>query len=204
MFLISFRKISPFGRSTIRSFSDNVSDLSRLAARDYEDILQCCIPCFDGLFAHPHNETILDLLFLMNYWHSLAKLRMHTDSSLAVFREATVLLGDGLRYFALETCNHFDTVESDGEYQARSRAHARRVAKSLSATSTAQRPAAPGTLSTSTDADEPVVASTAAPIGGKRKKTFNVFTPKNHAFPDYPSQIEEFGTPDGFSTMLAS
>ncbi|KAF9522279.1 hypothetical protein CPB83DRAFT_777309, partial [Crepidotus variabilis] len=163
-----------FGRSTICFFSDNVSDLSRLAAWDFEDILQCCIPCFDGLFPAPHNETILDLLYLMSYWHALAKLRMQTASLLVVFREVTALLGDALRYFALETCTHFETVETDTEYRARSRAHARQ-----------QQPTAP-----------------ANSLGGKRKKTFNVFTPKSHAFPDYPLQIEMFGTPDGYSTML--
>ena len=36
-----FRKVPAFGRDTIRSFlSGNVADLKKLAARDYEDILQ--------------------------------------------------------------------------------------------------------------------------------------------------------------------
>jgi hypothetical protein len=35
-----FRQVAPFGRSTIRRFSHNVADLKKLAARDYEDILQ--------------------------------------------------------------------------------------------------------------------------------------------------------------------
>ncbi|KZS86652.1 hypothetical protein SISNIDRAFT_476451 [Sistotremastrum niveocremeum HHB9708] len=37
-----YRKVPPFGRDTIRSFADNVSEMKRLAARDYEDILQVC------------------------------------------------------------------------------------------------------------------------------------------------------------------
>jgi hypothetical protein len=41
----------------------------------------------------------------------------------------TTLLGDALRYFANETCKHFKTFETDKEYQARTRATARRVAK---------------------------------------------------------------------------
>ena len=54
---------------------------------------------------------------------------MHTDTTLQVFRQTTTLLGDALRYFANETCKHFKTFETDKEYQARTRATARRVAK---------------------------------------------------------------------------
>jgi hypothetical protein len=36
---LSFRQINPFG-STIRRFTDNVADMKKLAARDFEDILQ--------------------------------------------------------------------------------------------------------------------------------------------------------------------
>lgn len=34
----------PFGRSTIRRFTHDVADLKKLAARDFEDILQVCRP----------------------------------------------------------------------------------------------------------------------------------------------------------------
>lgn len=36
----SYREIPTFGRNTIRKFSDNVSGLTKLAARDFEDLLQ--------------------------------------------------------------------------------------------------------------------------------------------------------------------
>jgi len=35
-----FRQVPTFGLSTIRSFRDNVSEMKRLAAWDYEDLLQ--------------------------------------------------------------------------------------------------------------------------------------------------------------------
>ena len=35
-----FRQIPTFGRYTIRRFHNNVSEMKRLAARDFEDILQ--------------------------------------------------------------------------------------------------------------------------------------------------------------------
>jgi hypothetical protein len=37
---LSFRQISSFGSSTIRQFTHNVADMKKLAARDFEDILQ--------------------------------------------------------------------------------------------------------------------------------------------------------------------
>ncbi|KIJ57965.1 hypothetical protein HYDPIDRAFT_34453 [Hydnomerulius pinastri MD-312] len=117
-----FRQVAPFGRSTIRRFAHNVADLTKLAARDYEDILRCCIPCFEGLFSSPHNETILSLLYIMCYWHSLAKLRMHTDSTLKILDDVTILLGQHLHNFANNTCEDFETYETDREYQARARA----------------------------------------------------------------------------------
>jgi hypothetical protein len=38
-----FREIATFGRGTIRRFGNNVSGMKKLAARDFEDILQVCL-----------------------------------------------------------------------------------------------------------------------------------------------------------------
>ena len=38
--LSRFRQVPTFGLSTIRSFRDNISEMKKLAARDYEDLLQ--------------------------------------------------------------------------------------------------------------------------------------------------------------------
>ena len=35
-----YRAVPTFGRSTIRKFTENVSAMKKLAARDYEDLLQ--------------------------------------------------------------------------------------------------------------------------------------------------------------------
>lgn len=42
VFGLRFRLIPTFGRSTIRRFVNNVSEMKKLAARDFEDILQVC------------------------------------------------------------------------------------------------------------------------------------------------------------------
>jgi hypothetical protein len=41
--LSRYRQISTFGRDSIRRFSNNVSGLKRLGARDYENLLQVSI-----------------------------------------------------------------------------------------------------------------------------------------------------------------
>jgi hypothetical protein len=40
--IFSYRDVPPFGRETIRKFSNNVSAMKRFAARDFEDLLQVC------------------------------------------------------------------------------------------------------------------------------------------------------------------
>ena len=37
---LRFRDVPTFGRGTIRRFVNNVSDMKKLAGRDFEDILQ--------------------------------------------------------------------------------------------------------------------------------------------------------------------
>ncbi|KAJ7163030.1 hypothetical protein C8R46DRAFT_813181, partial [Mycena filopes] len=66
-----FRKLPTFGRSTIRRFHTNVSDMRKMAAQDFEDILQCYIPVFEGLLPEPHNTIVLDLLYTFAYWHAV-------------------------------------------------------------------------------------------------------------------------------------
>lgn len=37
-----YRNVSTFGRSTIRKFTENASSIKKMAARNYEDLLQVC------------------------------------------------------------------------------------------------------------------------------------------------------------------
>ncbi|KAI0030620.1 hypothetical protein K488DRAFT_53810 [Vararia minispora EC-137] len=174
-----FRQIDTFGASTIRKFSGNVSELKKLAMRDFEDILQCCIPCFEGLLPEEHDSSVQDLLYLSVYWHSLAKCRMHSDTPLHVLEDVTDVFMHALRYFHNVTCTAFNTVETDKEYAARQRAVNRRNSKR----------AGNGTGSAPT-------------TGGKQPKTFNMNTYKLHSLPDYPSSIRRFGTTDSGSTQI--
>lgn len=40
LFIFRYRQMPTFGSSTIRMFSNNASEMKKLAARDFEDLLQ--------------------------------------------------------------------------------------------------------------------------------------------------------------------
>ena len=131
---------------------------------------QCALPVLDGLLPSPHNEAILDLVFVMGCWHAYAKLHIHTELTLASFEHTTEDLGTLLRHFTTVTCNGFKTKELPRERAAR----LRRAAVNGST------PAASG--------------------GGARPKGFNLSTYKLHALGDYPQTIRERGTTDNYTT----
>ncbi|KAH7917705.1 hypothetical protein BV22DRAFT_1025919 [Leucogyrophana mollusca] len=171
-----YRQVPTFGRDTIRRFARNVSEMKHITAHDFEDLLQCAIPVFDSLLPEPHNSSILRLLFLLAHWHGLAKLRMHTDSSLCIMDHLTTAVGDGLRAFQLDTCSAFQTKELEREAEARKR----RILQ--------HGPAQPSRPTSSQNRD------------GRRPKDFNMQTYKIHALGDYAAQIRRFGTTDSYST----
>ncbi|KAF8063262.1 hypothetical protein FPV67DRAFT_1563422 [Lyophyllum atratum] len=121
-----FRLVPTFGRDTIRRFSRNSSEMKKMAARDFEDLLQCSIPVFEGLIPEPHNSPILDLLFHFAHWHGLAKLRVHSDLTLEILDKETTFLGDSLRGFQTNVCGSFQTHELAREAEARRRAEENR------------------------------------------------------------------------------
>ncbi|KAG6805905.1 hypothetical protein H0H92_013522, partial [Tricholoma furcatifolium] len=71
----------------------------------------CAIPSFEGLLPEPHNQRLMKLLYRMAEWHALAKLRMHTDSTLRALEDLTKEFGQLIRQFRDLTCNHFATSE---------------------------------------------------------------------------------------------
>ena len=139
---------------------------------------QCCIPCFEGLLPAPHNDSIVKLLFLASYWHSLVKLHLHSETTLKVLDNVTVLFSRALRHFKEVTCPCFNTVETDCEYNVRHRGAERRMSHQ--------------------QANTELLPSTS----GKCHKTFNLLTSKLHALGDYVKTIKVFGTTDSYSTQI--
>ncbi|KAF9470573.1 hypothetical protein BDN70DRAFT_821197, partial [Pholiota conissans] len=176
-----YRQIPTFGSDTIQKFTNNVSSMKKLAARDYEDLLQCAIPVFEGLLPDEDDTIVHNLLFELTTWHGLAKLHLHTESTITALEASSSRLGDALRLFSDTTCERYETCELPSEAAARGRRQAalkRRRAGSVKRTSTGK-------------------SSTAA-----RKRKFNLACYKPHSLPDYPKAIRMFGTTDNYSTQV--
>jgi hypothetical protein len=139
---------------------------------------QCAIPVFENLLPEPHNSNILRLLFTFAHWHGLAKLRMHTDATLAVLDSETTALGKQLREFESSTCSIFRTRELKREMRARER-----------------RERAKG--------GRPVIGDQES-TEGRKQKLFNLQTYKVHALGDYVSTIQRLGTTDSYTTSIVS
>ena len=93
---------------------------------------------------------------------------------------------DLFRIVAAETCAVFDTVETQGEYEARKRAEERRTV----------RPAQEGSTT------GPGQAARGAQTSGRRRRTFNLKTVKLHFLGDYVQCIKKNGTTDSYTSQL--
>jgi hypothetical protein len=130
------------------------------------------MPVFDGLLPAKHDNDIQSLLFTTAEWHTLAKMRLHIDPTLAWLDESTKAFGKQIRRFQSFTCSFFDTRELPQEEAARSRRQKKKKAP-----------------------------STATPSAGTKKKLFNLILIKLHALGDYVKTIKTFGTTDSYSTQ---
>ena len=189
--------IPMFGRAIIRRFSGNVSGMKKFAARDFEQVLkvrilvsscaslltfrQCAIPCFEGLLPEPMNSVVLTMLFELAQWHALAKLQLHSDTTIAIFQAATSTLGQAMRAFLRRVCSQYQTRELPRETQSRQRRQAAKAQAQASGVPTSSGSVAP------------------AP----KFKAFTVLnTPKYHRLGDHARAISETGTTDNKTTQM--
>lgn len=161
------------------------------------------IPVVEGLLPEPHNKQLLTLLYCLAEWHALAKLRMHTDQTLAQLEESTVVLGKEMRFFRKSSTTAWTCKELPSETAARGRRaerkRAREAAKiAASVPSALLHPMAPApSLPEAPDNEPPILPKLPAKI-----KTLNLFTYKLHALGDYVRTIRMFGTIDSYSTQI--
>ncbi|KAF6758419.1 hypothetical protein DFP72DRAFT_1065105 [Ephemerocybe angulata] len=207
-----FRRVPTFGRDTIRRFRNNMSDMKQLAARDFEDMLQCSMPLFEGLFPEPHDARVQGLLFTLAHWHAMVKMKRHTDTTLDIMDSLTSDLGEVAREFSSETCAAFKTVELKREYEARKRTEARKSSKKSDTRPKASMPSISGTQRETTGAtlSEGAISGTttqgAEPhqdSDGRRLRSWNLSVPKFHALGDAVAYIRRFGTTDSYSTQIS-
>lgn len=114
------------------------------------------------------------LLYRFAQWHALAKLRIHSDSTLNFLGQTFKKLSQMLRKFRCDTCATFETMELPKEKAARQRRLAQRSESN----------------------------TTSAESSGTRTKKFNLATYKFHAMGDYVNTIKLFGTTDSFTTQM--
>ncbi|KAG2355706.1 hypothetical protein BDR07DRAFT_1492894 [Suillus spraguei] len=134
----------------------------------------CAIPVFEGLFPAPHDVIVQSLLYRFAQWHPLAKLRLHSESTLNFLKDTFKKLSRQLRKFRNCTCAAFSTVELPKEKAACLQKFAQGVGP---------HDAPPGS-------------------SGPKVKTFNLNTYKFHAMGDYVHTIKFFGTTDSFTTQI--
>ncbi len=128
------------------------------------------------------------MLFDTAAWHGYAKLRLHSDSTLASFEVSTTDIGRHFRLFEKDTCQAYVTKELPSEAGARVRrqvAAAQSGKKKLAGSSRVQKR-----------------KRSASPQKLPKKRIFNNRTAKTHFLGDYPWAIRYFGTTDGNSTQI--
>lgn len=76
----------------------------------------------------------MKLLYQTAEWHGLAKLRLHTESSLALLDELTKEFGELMQKFQELTCAKYSTVELPKEMAARKRCQNRHETSKSTAT----------------------------------------------------------------------
>jgi hypothetical protein len=173
---------------------------------------------------------MLDLLFVLCTWHALAKLRLHTSTTLQALKAVTKALGQELRYWVKKTCSAFDTRELPKEESARHRRKAAAANKPDKAKAPANtgrgrslrgRPArgsgvrgrgSTSTRSTGGASTVPTSSNLRATqnrgeetLGthhSKLRKLFSMCTYKIHALGHYVAAIARFGTTDSYSTQV--
>lgn len=127
----------------------------------------------------------MDLLFELATWHALAKLRLHTESTVIALENSTTRLGIALRKFQSTICAEFETRDLPSEEAARGRRKAAKVKV---------KPPMPSKEKGKEKKKGKGKKST--------RRTFNFSCYKPHSLGDYAKTIRLLGTSDGYSTQI--
>jgi hypothetical protein len=137
------------------------------------------MPVFEGLFPDPaFEELVQDVIYISATWHTYAKMRMHTDSTLGRLCKATQMLCHLLRRFSCET-KELKIQELNKEKEACACCKAKKAAKKQSE-GKAPVPA--------------ILATVGNAVAEAVYKVLNLFTYKFHALGNYVASIMQLGT----------
>jgi hypothetical protein len=150
------------------------------------------MPVFENLIP-AYNIQIQTLLFDLNAFHSLAKLRLHSDTTVDILDKRITELGKSLRIFEEKVCPTYETKELPKETAARGRRNAKKKEKQAAKGKGKGKRKAQD----SEDEDDSEKPDSTPP----RTKKFNLCTYKTHAIGHYPRFIRLHGTTDNYTTQ---
>ena len=140
-----------------------------------------------------HDDIIRKLLFELLTWHGLAKLRLHTESSVINLENSTTRLGDLLRKFSEAVCPAYATKELPPEEAARVRRKAAAAAKKAKTPKKKE-------IKSKSESGGPTSKSKSS----TRLRSFSLVTYKVHSLGWYARAIRLYGTSDNYNTQTVS
>jgi hypothetical protein len=84
-------------------------------------LVQIALPSFEALFPARYQQGISVLIYNIADLHSLAKLFMHTESTLDCLQGAIKRVGESIRWFANKVCLNIEAFETPKEAEKRRR-----------------------------------------------------------------------------------
>lgn len=148
---------------------------------------------FDTLLPDKHNQIVERLLFELATWHALAKLRLHTETTVCDLEASTHRLGVQMRLFEKEVCPHYVTKELPNETAARGRRSSAQNAKSV-----------PQKKAPTASKAKATAAAKNGPTAQAKLRKLNINTYKMHALGGYARAIRLHGTSDSYSSHIVS
>ena len=125
----------------------------------------------------------MDLLFELAMWHALAKLRLHTESTIVDLEHSTRHLGKAIRSFKENLCADYvayDLPAEDAPCSKKRKAKAKKVQAKKA---------------------QEVLGQPGSTKPSKKICELNLSTYKLHALGHYADAIQRFGLSDGYSTQ---
>jgi hypothetical protein len=153
---------------------------------------QCAIPVFDGLLPAKHDRFVRKLLFELATWHGLAKLRLHTETTVQDLENSTARLGDLLRNFQNTVCPEYATYDLPAEEAVRRRRQIRKAT------------APPSTHVYADSGSEEDEGKKKKRKKKRKRKTrqLTLDTYKLHSLGGYAKAIRQYGTTDNYNSQM--
>lgn len=184
----------------------NISSVQFLYLRDY-------------VLLEPHNQILLDLFFELATWHGLAKLKMHTESTLQDLNNSLTCLEKDLHHFkkityaVYITCNFPSEIAAQGRRtaalavtyaQSNSKAKSKTTGTSKSKKKSKAYNMDMTSLSSSRSKPTHQQAEDTTEASAPKQQNFNLLTSKLHALGDYIDLIWHHRTTNNYSTQIVS